>query len=66
MCPPPLNRGIKILFFRLRSLSVDVLFWFALFLSFLGNRMTKPFKANFGKSFAGRTDLVKIRQEFIC
>ena len=43
MCPPPLNRGIKILFFRLRSLSVDVLFWFALFLALLGNRVTKPF-----------------------
>ena len=64
--PPPLNQGIKILLFRLRSLSVDVLFWFALFLAFLGNRVTKPFKANFRKAFAGRTDLVKIRQEFIC
>ena len=44
MCRPPLNRGVKILFFRLsRSLSVDVLFWFDLFLAFLGNRVTKPF-----------------------
>ena len=44
MCRPPLNRGVKILFFRLsRSLSVDVLFWFALFLAFLGSRVTKPF-----------------------
>lgn len=48
MCRPPLNRGIKILFFRLRSLSLDVLFWFALFLAFLGNRVTNLFRRTLG------------------
>ena len=44
---PALNnsaQGIKILFFRLRSLSVDVLFWFALILANCGNRVTKPLR----------------------